>query len=52
MNVDSIVDTVSHSVLAIRGIESWWGQGFLHLSRLALGPNQPLTQGILCHSQG
>jgi hypothetical protein len=20
------------------GIESWWGQDFLHLSRLALGP--------------
>jgi len=44
MDVDSIVGTESHSMLAIQGIESWWGQGFLHLSRPVLGPNQPPIQ--------
>jgi len=52
MDVDSIVGTKSHSMLAIWGIESWWGQGFLHLSRPVLGPNQPPIQWVLCHSQG
>ena len=27
------------------GIEFWWGRDFLHLSRLALGPTQPLYNG-------
>ena len=30
-----------------QGIESWWGQDFLHPSRLALGPTQPPTWWIL-----
>jgi hypothetical protein len=28
-------------------IESWWGQDFLHLSRLALGPALPPVQWVL-----
>jgi hypothetical protein len=28
------------------GIESWWGQDFLHLSRPALGPTQPPVQWV------
>jgi hypothetical protein len=28
------------------GIESRWGRDFLHLSRLALGPNLPPAQGV------
>jgi hypothetical protein len=28
------------------GIESWWGQDFLHLSIQALGPTQPPVQWV------
>jgi hypothetical protein len=28
------------------GIKSWWGQGFLQQSRLALWPTQPPIQGV------
>jgi len=27
-------------------IQSWWGQHFLHLSRVALGPTHPPTQQV------
>jgi len=33
-------------------IESWWGQDFLHLSGMALGPTQARTQWIPGFSQG
>ena len=33
-------------------IESWWGRGFPHLSRPALGPTQLLIQRVPCLSQG
>ena len=29
------------------GIESFWGQDFLHVSILALGPIQPLVQWVV-----
>ena len=34
------------------GIESWWGQDFLHPSRPALGLTQPPTQWVLELSRG
>jgi hypothetical protein len=34
------------------GIESWWGQDFQHLPRLALGPTQPPVQRVPGHSWG
>jgi hypothetical protein len=39
INRDSSVGTATRYRLDGRGIKSWWGQDFLHLSRLALGPN-------------
>ena len=34
------------------GIESWWGRGFVHSCRLALGPTQPPIQWLLCLFSG
>jgi hypothetical protein len=34
------------------GIESLWRRDFSHLSRPALGPNQPPVQGVPCLSRG
>ena len=49
---DSVVDTATRYRLDSPGIESWWGQDFLHLSRPALRPTQPPVQWVPCLSQG
>jgi hypothetical protein len=40
----SVVGIVTGYGLDGPGIRSWWGLGFPHLSRLALGPTQPPVQ--------
>ena len=42
----SIVDIVTSYRLDGPGIESRWGQDFLHLSRPSLWPNQPSVQWV------
>jgi len=42
----SINSIATGYVLDGAGIESRWGQDFLHLSRLALGPTQPPVQWV------
>ena len=49
---DSSVGTVTCYRLDSLGVESWWRQNFLHLSRLALGPIVPAIQKVLGQSQG
>ena len=47
-----VVGLVTSYGLQGPGIKSWWGRDFLHLSRPALGPNQPPVQWVLGVSQG
>jgi hypothetical protein len=42
----SIVGIATAYRLDSPGIKSWWGQDFLHLSRLALRPTQPPVQWV------
>ena len=50
----SVVDIVTGYGLDGPRIESQWGQDFLHLSKLALGPTQPPVQWVpgLCRGKG
>ena len=43
---DSVVSIATRHRLDGPGIESRWGQDFLHPSRLALGPTQPPVQWV------
>jgi hypothetical protein len=49
---DGVVSVATCCGLVSLGIESWRGQDFLHLSRLALGPPASLTVGTRCLSPG
>jgi hypothetical protein len=48
----SSVCTVAGYALDGPGIESWWGQDFLHMFRLAPGPIQPPVQWVPGLCQG
>jgi hypothetical protein len=43
---DNAVDVATCYGVDGSGIESWWGQYFLHLSRPALGPTQLSIQWV------
>jgi hypothetical protein len=49
---DSSVAIAIRYGLGGSGMESWWWRDFPHLSRLALGPTQPLVQWVLGLSWG
>jgi len=42
----SVVGIATGYRLVGPGIESWWGQYFLYLSRRAVGPTQPPVQWV------
>jgi hypothetical protein len=44
VGLDSVTGIATGYGLDGPGIESWWGQDFLHLSRPTLGPTQPSVQ--------
>jgi hypothetical protein len=44
---NSVVSIATHYGLEGPGMKSRWGQAFLHLSRLALGPTQSPVQWVL-----
>jgi hypothetical protein len=52
MGQDSSVGIATRYGLDGPGIESWWGQDFQHLSRLALGPTLPPIQWVPGPYQG
>ena len=43
---NGVVGTATRYRLDGLAIQSWWGQHFLHLSRLALGPTHPPIQQV------
>ena len=49
---DSVVNIATCYRVDSLGIESWWGRGFPHLSRLSLRPTQAPIQWLLGHSLG
>ena len=49
---DGVVSIAACCGLVSLGIESWWGQDFLHLSRLALVPPTSFTVGTRSLSPG
>ena len=49
---DGVVSVATYCRLVSLGIESWWEQDFLHLSRLALEPPTSFTVGTRSLSPG
>jgi len=51
MHWDRVVSIVTCYVFDGPGIKLQWGESFLHVSRLDLGPTQPHIQWVPGHSQ-